>query len=56
MPQPSLHALCDDTVRDYGDVEVAAFFQKKGEQRGFYTVSMKEDFKTIYKEGARQLA
>ncbi len=48
--------LCDDTVRDYGNVEVAASFQKKGEQRGFYAVSMKEDFKMIYKEGARQLA
>lgn len=41
------------TVRDYGDVEVATSFQKKGEQRDFYTVSMKEDFKKIDKEGAR---
>ena len=43
--------LCDDTERDYGDPAAAAAFQKKCDACGFYTVSMKDEFKTFYPEG-----
>ena len=42
--------LCDDTERDYGNPEVAASFAETCEERGFETVSMKNDFATIYGE------
>ena len=38
--------LCDDTARDYGDEEEAAL--------GFETVSMRDEFETIYAEGVRK--
>ena len=44
--------LCDDTERDYGNVETAEKFAKKSDEMGFETVSMKNDFATIYKEDA----
>ncbi len=42
--------LCDDTVRDYGDTEEAAAFAAECEALGFETVSMKNEFETIYAE------
>ena len=44
--------LCNDTERDYGDPEVAASFKEKCDAEGFYTVSMKDEFTTLYPEGA----
>ena len=43
--------LCDDTERDYGDAEEAAEFAGKCESLGFETVSMRDEFETIYAEG-----
>ena len=43
--------LCDDTERDYGDPEAAASFKKKCDERGFYTISEKDEFATLYPEG-----
>lgn len=40
--------LCDDTERDYGDPDAAAEFAGECEKLGFETVSMKNDFSTIY--------
>ena len=40
--------LCDDTERDYGDLAVAADFAEKCAELGFETVSMREEFLTIY--------
>ena len=40
--------LCDDTERDYGDPQVAAEFAKECEKIGLETISMKNDFTTIY--------
>lgn len=40
--------LCDDTERDYGKLDVAEKFKKSCEELGFTTVSMKNDFATIY--------
>ena len=44
--------LCDDTVRDYGDPEKAAKFKSQCDANGFYTVSMKDEFETLYPENA----
>ena len=44
--------LCDDTERDYGDLAVAAKFADSCAQMGLETVSMKNDFTTIYGDNA----
>ena len=44
--------LCDDTERDYGDLAVAAKFADSCEKMGLETVSMKNDFVTIYGDNA----
>ena len=46
--------LCDDTVRDYGDEEEAAKFAAECAALGFETVSMRDEFTTIYAEGVRK--
>lgn len=46
--------LCDDTERDYGDTEKAASFEQKCKELGFATVSMKNEFKTIYGENVKK--
>jgi len=43
--------LCDDIERDYGDPEKAASFKKECEENGFYTISEKDEFATLYPEG-----
>ena len=47
--------LCDDTLRDYGDPDVAEAFKKKCDENGFYTVSMKDEFASFYPGGAQML-
>ena len=42
--------LCDDVERDYGDPETAAEFAEDCQARGIGTVSMRDDFETIYGE------
>jgi phosphoserine phosphatase len=46
--------LCDDTQRDYGDPEVAAAFKEKCDANGFFTVSMRDEFETIYGENVEK--
>ncbi|MBO4913963.1 MAG: haloacid dehalogenase-like hydrolase [Oscillospiraceae bacterium] len=46
--------LCDDTERDYGDPEAAAAFKEQCDANGFYTVSMKDEFASLYPEGAHK--
>ena len=43
--------LCDDTERDYGDEKEAQAFKKTCEGFGFETISMRDEFTTIYGEG-----
>ena len=43
--------LCDDTERDYGDQAEAAGFAADCAALGFNTVSMRDEFKTIYADG-----
>ena len=40
--------LCDDTERDHGDIEEAASFKEDCDKLGIETVSMKNEFTTIY--------
>ena len=44
--------LCDDTVRDYGNPETAEAFAEECRRLGFETVSMRDEFETIYKKDA----
>lgn len=46
--------LCDDTERDYGDAQTAANFASQCEAAGYRTVSMRDDFLTIYGEQAQK--
>ena len=40
--------LCDDTERDYGDMDEATSFAESCEKFGFGTISMRDEFETIY--------
>lgn len=40
--------LCDDIERDHGNLDTAASFKEDCEKRGIETVSMKNEFATIY--------
>ena len=42
--------LCDDIERDYGDMDEAGAFAEKCAALGFETVSMRDEFETIYAE------
>lgn len=44
--------LCDDTVRDFGNLETAEAFAEECCELGFETVSMRDEFETIYKKDA----
>lgn len=48
--------LCDDTERDYGDLETAASFAETCRELGFETISMRDEFETIYKTDAVKTA
>lgn len=43
--------LSDDDVRDYGDPKEAEKFKEKCEAQGFETISIRDEFETIYGEG-----
>ncbi|MCR5092636.1 MAG: haloacid dehalogenase-like hydrolase [Lachnospiraceae bacterium] len=45
--------LCDDTDRDYGNPEKAASFKEKCDAAGYFTISMKNDFATIFGDDVR---
>ena len=40
--------LCDDIDRDHGNIEEAASLKERCEKQGIETVSMKNEFTTIY--------
>ena len=46
--------LCDDTERDNGKPEVAKAFAEECESLGFETISMRDDFETIYGADVRK--
>lgn len=47
--------LCDDTQRDWGDIETAAAFAETCASYGYETISMRDDFLTIYGEDVVRL-
>ena len=47
--------LCDDTDRDYGKLDVAEIFASERAAIGLETVSMKNDFATIYGDGVKKV-
>lgn len=47
-PAAAFCLLCDDTTRDYGNPTKAASTKSTCENNGWYTVSMRDDWKTIY--------
>ncbi len=48
--------LADDAEREYGDAEKAAAFAEECRALGFETVSMRDEFKTIYGRGVNKTA
>lgn len=51
-PSKAFMLVADDSERDYGDPGKAAELDAKWKSLGFVSISMKNDFKTIYKPGA----
>ena len=47
--------LCDNTELDYGDVAKAQSFAEKCDEAGFHTISMRDDFVTIYGDNVRMV-
>ena len=47
--------LCDNTELDYGSVQTAESFAAKCEAAGFHTISMRDDFLTIYGDGVHMV-
>ena len=47
--------LCDDTKRDWGDPETAVAFAETCAASGYETISMRDDFMTIYGENVVRL-
>ncbi|MBR1635348.1 MAG: haloacid dehalogenase-like hydrolase [Lachnospiraceae bacterium] len=45
--------LCDDLKREHGNMEKADAMRATCEQRGFDTISMRKDFKTIYDDDVK---
>lgn len=53
-PAEAFLLLCDDTQRDHGNTEKAQKVADMCKKDGFNTISMKNDFKTIYPEKAEK--
>ena len=47
-PSASFLVIADDTEREYGKPDVAESFKASCDEHGFITVSMRDDFATIY--------
>ena len=52
----SFYVLCDDTERELGNLAKAAKQEKFAKERGWTTISMKKDFKTIYGDNVKREA
>ena len=46
--------LCDDTDREYGNLELAGKMRRASEENGWIPISMRDDWKTIYGAGVRK--
>ena len=47
--------LCDDTERELGDADKAAKMRSTADKRGWYTISMRDEFKTIYGDNVKRV-
>ncbi|MEY8380909.1 HAD family hydrolase [Ileibacterium valens] len=52
-PAEAFLILCDDETRDHGNKEKAASTKKMADKDGFNTISMEQDWTTIYPEEAK---
>jgi len=52
----SFFVLCDDTERELGNLAKAAKLEKTCAKRGWNTISMRDEFKTIYGENVKRAA
>ena len=50
----ALMLCCDDTERDWGEVEKAEKMRKSCEENGWHAVSQRDEWKTIYGEGVER--
>jgi hypothetical protein len=50
----SFYVLCDDTVRELGNLTRAEKDKAFAEKRGWNTISMRDEFKTIYGDNVRR--
>ncbi len=49
-PALAFMLLCDDTVREYGNIDAAAQMRENCAKYGWVSVSMRDDWKTVYGE------
>ena len=54
-PGKAFMLLCDNTEQDYGDTKVAKEFAEKCNAAGFTTISMANDWTTIYGDGVKKV-
>ena len=55
-PSAAFCVLCDDTERELGDVKKADSMKQTAIKRGWNTISMRDEFRTIYGEGVTRTA
>ncbi|MBQ4421712.1 MAG: haloacid dehalogenase-like hydrolase, partial [Schwartzia sp.] len=53
-PSAAFCVLCDDLERELGNTAKADAMKKTADERGWNTISMKGDFKTIYGENVKR--
>ena len=46
--------IADDEERDYGNTQKVQSLREKWEQSGYYVISMKDDFRTIYGDNVKK--
>ena len=46
--------LCDDTEREFGKLSAAEKMRKSATENGWITISMRNDFKTIYGDNVKR--
>lgn len=51
----SFFVMCDDVEREYGNISRAEKCKKLAETNGWQTISMKNDFKTIYGDNVKRV-
>ena len=50
----AMGVLCDDEARDWGNADKAANFKRMCDHFGWVSISMRDDWKTIYGDGVEK--